>query len=133
MSDDNNVENSINILKSVFSSKQLKSETNAFNEAETRFKEQLDLAKSKSDQHTRSNLTTIFVVCFFLMLIFGAIFVLVYNHYAVSWIVDLKDKNLPNDFIKPLQLESVLSLIVNSLGTSLGFIIGYYFKEAIRK
>ncbi|WP_369311458.1 hypothetical protein [Providencia rettgeri] len=28
-----------------------------------------------------------------------------------------------------LELDKVLSIIISALGTSLGFIIGYYFKE----
>ncbi|MGY0378307.1 hypothetical protein ACW2AL_15650 [Providencia sp. PROV170] len=31
--------------------------------------------------------------------------------------------------IKLLDLDKVLAVIIGALGTSLGFIIGYYFKE----
>lgn len=31
--------------------------------------------------------------------------------------------------VKLLELDKVLSVIIGALGTSLGFIIGYYFEE----
>ncbi|EPC4930517.1 hypothetical protein [Vibrio vulnificus] len=91
--------------------------------------------KDKSEINTRSNLTTYFLVGLFSLLILAGIFVLWYNHLSVQWMLTLKYSGIDDaaERFKPLELESVLSLIINSFGTSLGFIIGYYFKDKISK
>ncbi|EPI5806499.1 hypothetical protein ACS8FY_004309 [Vibrio parahaemolyticus] len=91
-------------------------------------------AKQQDKQHdpkTRSELTMKFVAFFFLLLAGSYIFVLMYNEAAVSWMIRLKEKDL-NESIKSVTLldfQAVISLIISGLGTSLGFIIGYYFKD----
>lgn len=86
---------------------------------------------AKKDSETRSSLTLSFLCGFFLLLILFAIFVWIYNGRVVSWVLELKAAGVENpvDYLKPLELEKVLSIIITALGTSLGFIIGYYFKE----
>ncbi|EKS7193737.1 hypothetical protein [Enterobacter ludwigii] len=97
--------------------------------------ENADKAESEShvqrDGKTRSTLTLSFIRGFFGLLIFSCVFVLIYNWAAVYWIIDLKQAGLLNDSAKLnlLDLDKVLSIIIGALGTSLGFIIGYYFKE----
>lgn len=90
----------------------------------------LDSTRNKETE-TRSALTLFFLKGFFLLLVLFAIFVWVYNEWVVSWVLELKKAGIENavDYLKPLELEKVLSIIITALGTSLGFIIGYYFKE----
>ncbi|WP_353242251.1 hypothetical protein [Providencia sp.] len=86
---------------------------------------------AKKEGETRSLLTLTFLGGFFGLLILFAIFVWFYNGRVVSWVLELKAAGVENavDYLKPLELEKVLSIIITALGTSLGFIIGYYFKE----
>lgn len=96
-------------------------------------KSQEDSSKEKlrSDEDTRHSLTFFFLVGFFTLIGSGAIFVAFYNSLAVDWIIKLKDAGLieQSEKISLLELDKVLSIIVSALGTSLGFIIGYYFKN----
>jgi len=93
-------------------------ETKAFNSA-------------KYDGQTRNKLTNTFLKGFFGLLIFSCFFVLIYNHLAVKWAIELSQAKLDEaaKAISFLELDKVLSIIIGALGTSLGFIIGYYFKE----
>lgn len=99
--------------------------------------EKADKAEGDSESHlqrdgkTRSTLTLTFMRGFFGMLVFACIFVLIYNWLAVHWIIDLKTAGLAEDSSKLslLEIDKILSIIIGALGTSLGFIIGYYFKE----
>lgn len=83
------------------------------------------------DGKTRSTLTLVFLLGFFGMLIFACLFVFAYNWAAVNWNIDLKAANVLQDSegIPLLELDKILSVIIGALGTSLGFIIGYYFKD----
>jgi hypothetical protein len=83
------------------------------------------------DGKTRSWLTIGFLMGFFSLLIGCFLFVLLYNSLAVGWVIDLNSKGLVDEAssVKLLELEKVLSVIIGVLGTPLGFIIGYYFKE----
>ncbi|EIO4081394.1 TPA: hypothetical protein ACMDVU_003225 [Vibrio parahaemolyticus] len=83
------------------------------------------------DPKTRSELTMKFVAFFFLILAGSYIFVLIYNEFAVTWMIRLKEKGLDESIknITLLDFQAVISLIISGLGTSLGFIIGYYFKD----
>ncbi|UIM57458.1 hypothetical protein [Serratia marcescens] len=95
-------------------------------------KEEEKAANTKvSDGKTRSALTLTFLWWFFVMLVFSCLFVLWYNSYAVKWNLELKNSGLDEaaKIFRPLELEKILSIIIGALGTSLGFIIGYYFKE----
>lgn len=76
-------------------------------------------------------LTTYFVWVFFTLLLWSFLFVLVYNWIAVWWAIDLHEHGMVDVASKVtlLELDKVLSLIISALGTPLGFIIGYYFKE----
>ncbi|EEW2486462.1 hypothetical protein D9F02_20505 [Escherichia coli] len=84
-----------------------------------------------TDGKTRSALTITFLWFFFCLLIFSCLFVLWYNNSVVSWALELKSKGVDDyvQYLKPLELEKVLSIMITALGTSLGFIIGYYFKD----
>lgn len=83
------------------------------------------------DGRTRSALTITFLVGFFLLIVGCFLFVLIYNSYAVSWIKELDSQGLKEYAAKVtfLELDKVLAVIIGALGTSLGFIIGYYFKD----
>lgn len=86
--------------------------------------------KDPKDVRTRSVLTITFLVGFFCVLVFFALFVLAYNWSVVHWAAQLKSAGLEdkvND-LHFLELDKVLSIMISALGTSLGFIIGYYFK-----
>ncbi|ELQ3993515.1 hypothetical protein RNP97_001109 [Enterobacter bugandensis] len=89
------------------------------------------LSSSVRESKTRSTLTISFLVGFFVLLVFCFIFVFWYNAYAVDWLLKLKGKGIenPSELIRPLEIDKVLSIVISALGTSLGFIIGYYFKE----
>lgn len=83
------------------------------------------------DEKNRGYLTYVFVIGFFLLISLSALFVLLYNAKAVDWIIEL-NKNGLGEIAKNvilLDLGSVLSVLIGAFGTSLGFIIGYYFKE----
>ncbi len=86
---------------------------------------------SHREGRTRSTLTISFMVGFFLLLVLSCLFVIWYNSCVVDWVLIMEEKNVPNagDLIKPLELDKVLSIVISALGTSLGFIIGYYFKD----
>ncbi|WP_347360792.1 hypothetical protein [Vibrio vulnificus] len=89
------------------------------------------LQDKQHDPKTRSELTMKFVAFFFMLLAGSYVFVLMYNEAAVSWMIRLKDKNLDESIknVTLLDFQAVISLIITGLGTSLGFIIGYYFKD----
>lgn len=88
----------------------------------------------RSEEETRHSLTFLFIAGFFSLICAGSIFVAAYNALAVGWIIKLNAAGLVNESqkISLLELDKVLSLIVSALGTSLGFIIGYYFKNKDR-
>lgn len=91
---------------------------------------QVTALKDPKDVKTRSVLTITFLVGFFSVLVFFALFVLGYNWCVVYWAAELKTAGL-EDKVKDLhflELDKVLSIMISALGTSLGFIIGYYFK-----
>lgn len=83
------------------------------------------------DGKTRSTLTLTFMIGFFGILVFSCLFVLIYNWAAVHWVISLKQSGLVTESseIKLLEVDKILSIMIGALGTSLGFIIGYYFKE----
>ncbi|HFU0690324.1 TPA: hypothetical protein ACGRG7_001920 [Morganella morganii] len=92
------------------------------NEAETRARQEL-----KQEGSTRANLTFWFVFGFFALLIVFSIFVFAYNKSVVNWNLKLHKEGIEH-VVSYLELEKILSIIIGALGTSLGFIIGYYFK-----
>lgn len=83
------------------------------------------------DGKTRSTLTLTFMIGFFGILIFSCLFVLLYNWAAVNWAIHLAQAKLEKDAlgVQLLEVDKILSIMIGALGTSLGFIIGYYFKE----
>lgn len=87
--------------------------------------------KLRSEEGTRHSLTFYFILGFFILIVLGGIFVLFYNSLAVSWVIRLNESGLHDQAGKVpfLELDKVLSIIVSAFGTSLGFIIGYYFKN----
>ncbi|HBH6892019.1 TPA: hypothetical protein KUM91_001103 [Serratia marcescens] len=88
-------------------------------------------SKNAREVGTRSGLTYIFLIGFFSLIILSAVFVFIYNSWSVDWAIKLKNNGLPEvaNKIMPLELEKVLSVLIGAFGTSLGFIIGYYYKE----
>lgn len=85
----------------------------------------------RSEESTRHSLTFYFIIGFFILIALGAVFVAIYNSLAVGWVIKLNAAGLVEQSNKVpfLELDKVLSIIISSLGTSLGFIIGYYFKN----
>lgn len=83
------------------------------------------------DGKTRSTLTIAFLIGFFSLIVGCFLFVLLYNSFAIDWIKELNSQGLKDyaDKVILLELDKVLSVIIGALGTSLGFIIGYYFKD----
>ncbi|MEQ5044273.1 hypothetical protein ABN117_14050 [Providencia manganoxydans] len=85
----------------------------------------------QAEGRDRGKLTTYFVWGFFTLLLWSFLFVLAYNWIAVWWAIDLHERGMIDAASKVtlLELDKVLSLVISALGTPLGFIIGYYFKE----
>lgn len=120
----NNVSDMSNLLESL--KKQVGKAEDAADDAEGKAN-----SSSKNEGKTRSALTISFLVGFFVLIALSGLFVLWYNNSVVSWVIDLQQAGVSDasTYLKPLELEKVLSVIIGALGTSLGFIIGYYFKE----
>ncbi|MEZ8304259.1 hypothetical protein AB6C61_10460 [Vibrio splendidus] len=97
-------------------------------------KEANNASKAKEDS-TRSWLTTGFIFGLFLLIVLAAVYVMEHNAQVVHLTIEAKEKGLdvPLDNLSFLSFESIFSLIFNSFGTPLGFIIGYYFKEKVSK
>ncbi len=93
--------------------------------------EAISLTALASEDKARHNLTFLFLKYFFGLFIGAWIFILIYNWSVIFWIIWLNEHNLSSvaDKIPLLELDKLLSLIISALGTSLGFIIGYYFKN----
>lgn len=98
---------------------------------ETDRKERKINEQYQQDDKARNTLTFHFLWGFFALISGCFLFVLIYNSTAVKWIEALDAKNIKDatNYIKLLELDKVLSVLIGALGTSLGFIIGYYFKE----
>ncbi|HBN0461245.1 TPA: hypothetical protein L1N02_004419 [Escherichia coli] len=120
----NNVSDMSNLLDSL--KKQVGKAEDAADDAEGKAN-----SSSKNEGKTRSALTISFLVGFFVLIALSGLFVLWYNNSVVSWVINLQQAGVSDasTYLKPLELEKVLSVIIGALGTSLGFIIGYYFKE----
>ncbi|WP_421193733.1 hypothetical protein [Aeromonas enteropelogenes] len=92
--------------------------------------------KLRENEHkTRNWLTTGFIIGLFSLIILSAVYVVYHNNQLIDLAIRAREKGIiiePSD-IGFLSFESVYSLLFNSLGTSLGFIIGYYFKEKVSK
>lgn len=87
-------------------------------------------------EHTaRSWLTITFLIGLFTLILLSAIYVIFYNNNLLQIMVEAKAQNieLPKGNLEFMSFTDLFSLIFNSFGTSLGFIIGYYFKEKISK
>lgn len=82
----------------------------------------------KHTDWTRTIVTGIVVVLYFIMLVGSFFFV----HWHNKMITDLILKN-PTDFSvlqsQILCIKDVIILITGSLGSAVGFVIGYYFKS----
>ena len=92
--------------------------------------------KFKEKEHSaRSWLTTTFVAGLFLLIILAGFYVIEYNKSVLELGLKVKESeaNIDLSSLTFLSFESVSSLIFNSFGTPLGFIIGYYFKEKSSK
>ncbi|EKP0246278.1 hypothetical protein [Aeromonas veronii] len=92
--------------------------------------------KLRENEHkTRNWLTTGFIIGLFSLIVLSAVYVVYHNNQLIDLAIRAREKGIiiePSD-IGFLSFESVYSLLFNSLGTSLGFIIGYYFKEKVSK
>lgn len=72
---------------------------------------------------TRFEITRMFLSWFFGLMVFSFFFCLFYNAAFILW----GDK-LVESGVKPVDIATILPLITTTLGTGLGFIMGYYFK-----
>ncbi|MBU2892855.1 hypothetical protein KO495_05900 [Colwellia sp. D2M02] len=101
--------------------------SNLENEIEKKFKEK--------EHSARSWLTTTFILGLFILIILAGFYVVYYNENVLAISLKLKESNIDLDTasLKFLSFDSIFSLIFNSFGTPLGFIIGYYFKEKVTK
>ncbi|WP_318470955.1 hypothetical protein [Photobacterium leiognathi] len=87
-------------------------------------------------EHTaRSWLTITFLIGLFFLILLSAIYVITYNNNLFDIMIAAKSQNidLSKHNLEFMSFNELFSLIFNSFGTSLGFIIGYYFKEKISK
>jgi hypothetical protein len=75
----------------------------------------------KHEDKTRSTLALIFVWGYFIILGVG-ILVAVINNFAVEYF------KLKSEII--ISVKDVVSVISGAIGTSLGFVVGYYFKSS---
>ncbi|MDW1741500.1 hypothetical protein R7D66_23575 [Vibrio sp. Vb2354] len=121
-----------------------KQETLSTEDNETTAKQDVEIAsleeqvekKLKEKEHkARSWLTISFLLGLFSLIIGSAWYVIYHNQSMIELAVYSKEHGLAfnQDSFQFLSFESVFSLIFNSFGTSLGFIIGYYFKEKLGK
>lgn len=96
-----------------------------------KIKEEEQREAAKAEMEVRGKLTNRFILGFFMLIVGSCIFVLCYNAYAIGWIESLNSKGMTEaaNKVSLLELDKVLSIIISALGTSLGFIIGYYFKD----
>lgn len=106
-------------------------ENNEIDNLERKISNQLNSTEHK----TRSWLTTGFIFGLFLLIILSGVYVPIHNAAVLDLAVLAKKSgvDIKPDNLKFISFESVYSLLFNSLGTSLGFIIGYYFKEKVSK
>lgn len=102
-------------------------------EAKEKVISQEDVAMRAASQEvrTRHTLTKYFLIGFFSLIVICFIFVPVYNEQAVHWVKELHENGLDEQAknINFLDVEKILAVIIGALGSSLGFIIGYYYKE----
>lgn len=94
-------------------------------------KEQKINEKYQQDDTARNTLTFHFLWGFFILIGGCFLFVFAYNFAAVFWLEHLQANGVSDaaSHVKLLELDKVLAVVIGALGTSLGFIIGYYFKE----
>ncbi|HCG8623696.1 TPA: hypothetical protein NJ576_004441 [Vibrio parahaemolyticus] len=97
--------------------------------------EQVEKKLKEKEHKARSWLTISFLLGLFSLIVGSAWYVVYHNQSMVELAIYSKTHDLPfnQDTFQFLSFESVFSLIFNSFGTSLGFIIGYYFKEKLGK
>lgn len=72
------------------------------------------------DNH-RKEITTLFLNWFFGLIIFSFCFCFIYN-----WVLATHFNQTSG--MKPLDVANIVPIITTTLGTGMGFIIGYYFK-----
>lgn len=81
---------------------------------------------------TRTGIAKGFLWGYFLLFLFVFIFVWVYNNNMINNIVTLSKYPAYQQIIDNIQLldiRNILIVVTGALGTPLGFVIGYYFKE----
>lgn len=107
------LENKNNISKD-----EMRDERDEYNEITREIKEEsrVPFNQKEHDSKSRYKITIIFIRCYFGFLLFLFILIAAYNCFAVVYKFDT------------LNLKDILSLFVASFGSTLGFIIGYYFK-----
>ncbi|MDA0617351.1 MAG: hypothetical protein O3A66_01350 [Proteobacteria bacterium] len=81
----------------------------------------------KHDRETKWKITKLFLTWYFTLIIGAFCFCLIYN-CVISWCnIKLLSKNM--DLIPYIEVSNTVSLITTALSSSVGFVIGYYFKN----
>lgn len=88
----------------------------------------------KHDREAKLDITKMFLWFFFLSGLFVFLFCFAYNAYFTYWAGECIKHckiNETCDFcnVELLNVLNVISAVTTALGTALGFIIGYYFKD----
>lgn len=89
--------------------------------ARTQVKQAEPYNPKKQEDTTRSTLALIFVWGYFIILGLGIILVLT-NNVLVEYL------HLKTDIV--INVKDIISVISGTIGTSLGFVVGYYFKSS---
>lgn len=90
------------------------------NQLESRVEEAKPFDKTEHDTKTRSHIANRFVSWFFYLLGGSILAILIYNS-----IIIYNDK--PGDYV--VSFKDVILTIGTVVGSPLGFVVGYYFKE----
>jgi predicted ABC-type sugar transport system permease subunit len=88
-----------------------------------RFEDKSDWNPTKHRDQTRSRIAIIFVACYFAFLGAGLIWIPLYNLWSITAIQSTE---------LVLNFKDTFLAISSAVGSSLGFVIGYYFKGAER-
>lgn len=77
---------------------------------------------------TRSKIAMIFVICYFALIVFTLLSAMIYDVYFWN-ACDSEYKCLD----QLISVKDLLLAVMGYVGTPLGFVIGYYFKEQSKK
>ena len=102
-------------------------------ESVTKLEDKLEDKLKHKESGVRSWLTIGFLIGLFVLIILSGFFVIYSNNNTLELAIKAKESGIDASNLSFLSFESLFSLVFNALGTPLGFIIGYYFKDKISK